>query len=166
TASSTAITTEGYEFVLLKTAPSNTSQVAWAKMTFNLIFSSIVIFLSFILFQWALPVFPVQNIWLLFLLVLLINSGHILWSFQIDILDPKLSDYASTGSLSGNKNVTKSIAIGFTISLLFSAVAAILFIFARAFAWPIMLVFATVFLGLRLYLFNSYLKAFFIDIEF
>lgn len=166
TASSTAITIEGSEFVLLKTAPSNTSQVAWAKMTFNIIFSTTVILISFLLFQWALPVFPVQNIWLLFLLVILINSGHILWSFQIDILSPKLSDYASTGSLSGNKNITKSIAIGFMLSLLFTALSALLFIFLRDVAWLVILIVASAFLLVRLYFFNSYLKAFFIDIEF
>ncbi|HPJ23481.1 MAG TPA: hypothetical protein PK113_01090, partial [Bacillota bacterium] len=42
TASAVAITTEGYEFVLLKTAPSNTQQVAWAKMAFNFVFTSVL----------------------------------------------------------------------------------------------------------------------------
>jgi hypothetical protein len=91
---------------LLKTAPSDTTKIAWAKITLNILFSWVVIGISFILFQSALPVFPSADIWQLFVFVVLINSGHILWSFQMDILKPSLSDYAQTGSLSGNKNMS------------------------------------------------------------
>ncbi|MFA6801599.1 MAG: hypothetical protein WCR19_05785 [Acholeplasmataceae bacterium] len=166
TASATAITTEGFEFVLLKTAPSNTSKVAWAKIAFNLIFTNIIILLSFILFNLALPIFDSQTVWLLFIFVILVNSGHIFWSFQLDILNPKLSDYAATGSLSNNDNVSKSISIGLVLSLGFAILSLALFIFIAEIAWIVLIVLAILFLMLRFYLFRVYLKAYFVDIEY
>lgn len=166
TASATAISKEGSEFVLLKTAPTDTSKIAWAKMTINLVLSVILIFVSFLLFGWALPVFPKADIWYLFLFVILINSGHIVWSFQLDILSPKLNEYAATQSLSANTNVSSSISIGFVLSLIFGFLAAILFIFVRPLAWPILLGLGLGFMVIRFILFNAYLKAYFLEIEF
>jgi ABC-2 type transport system permease protein len=166
TASASAISTEGGEFVLFKTAPSDTTKMAWAKIAFNLTFSIVIIALSFVLFMWALPVFPKVHIALLFVFVVLINSGHIFWSFQIDLLDPQLSDYAATGSLSGNNNIGQSIRNGFVLSFLFGGLSALLFVFVNALAWTILLGLAAVFLVVRLHLFQSFLKAYFMDIEF
>jgi hypothetical protein len=163
--SATAITKEGTEFVLLKTAPSDTTKVAWAKITFNVLFSFVIILISFILFQNALPVFPRSDIWYLFSFIILINTGHIFWSFQMDILKPSLSDYAQTGSLSGNKNISMSISTGFALSLVLSLISIMLFFLVREVAWFVLIFIAILFLCYRLYFFNSFLKAYFMDIE-
>jgi len=166
TASATAITKEGYEFVLLKTAPYNTSRMAWAKIIFNMLFTFLMIAFSFVLFAQALPVFPKENIWLLFLFVILVNSGHILWSFQIDLLAPKLSDYAATGSITNNQNVSKSLSIGLWLSLFFGLISIFAFVFAKDIGWYIMIGLAILFLLFRLFTFHTYLKAYFDDIEY
>lgn len=166
TAAASAISTEGGEFVLFKTAPSDTTRMAWAKIAFNLAFSIAIIALSFLLFAWALPVFPRAHIALLFVFVVLINSGHILWSFQIDLLNPQLSDYAATGSLSSNRNIGHSIRNGFVLSFLFGSLAAVLFVFVNFLAWTILLGLSAIFLVIRARLFHSFLKAYFMDIEF
>lgn len=166
TASAVAITTEGYEFVLLKTAPYNTSRMAWAKITFNLFATSLMIAISFFLFSKALPVYPQKDIWLLFVFVIFVNFGHILWSFQIDILSPKLSDYAATGSINHNTNVSKSLSYGLFISIVFCVLAVIAFIFLNDMGWYIMLGLALVFLLYRLYWFNVFLNAYFDEIEY
>lgn len=166
TASANAITTEGYEFVLLKTAPYNTSKMAWAKITFNLVFTTLVIFISYILFSIALPVFPKQDVWLLFLVVILVNAGHIFWSFQIDILSPKLSDYAQTASISNNVNVSKSLTIGLMIAIFFGILGVFSFVFLKSFAWILMIGIAVSFMVWRMYAFHTYLNAFFDDIEY
>lgn len=166
TASATAITTEGYEFILLKTAPSNTSKIAWAKITFNIIFTVFVIGISFIIFARALPVFPKENIWLLFVFINLVNIGHIFQSFQIDLLDPKLSDYAVQGTLSNNDNISKSLSTGLGISLFFGIIALVLFVFMRNIAWPILIALAFILMVYRLIMFNINLKAYFVDIEY
>ncbi|TVP94274.1 MAG: hypothetical protein EA374_07600 [Acholeplasmatales bacterium] len=166
TASASAITTEGSEFILLKAAPSDTRWMAWAKIAFNLIFSSLVLTFSFLLFTLVLPVFPTVDIWLLYGLVIILNSAHIFWSFQIDLLNPRLSDYAMTGSLSGNPNIRESISSGFVISLLFGAISALLFFTMRPLAWPVLYMLALIFAVFRLYFFRSFLRTYFIDIEY
>ncbi len=189
TASASAITVEGYEFVLVKMAPSETKNMCWAKVAFNLMFSTIIIFLSFLLFnyglpqlsivinsvlnnlgvpgtRYSLPQFSDLDIWLTFLTVILVNSGHILWSFQIDLLAPKLSDYASTGSLSNNSNISKSIVIGIVLSLLFGAGAALMLIEDYTTGWIRIVLLAIAFFVARLYLFKNHVKYYFDDIEF
>ncbi|MCK9599876.1 MAG: hypothetical protein M0R06_12605 [Sphaerochaeta sp.] len=166
TASATAITTEGYEFVLLKTAPYNTSKMAWAKITFNFCFTTLMIALSFFLFSRALPLFPKGDIWLLLIFVILVNSGHILWSFQIDLLDPKLSDYASTGSITNNNNASKSLSNGLFLALFFGVIAVLGFIIAKDVGWMLMIGLALMFLIYRLFSFRAHLGAYFDDIEY
>lgn len=166
TASATAITTEGYEFILLKTAPYNTSKIAWAKIIFNIVFTIIMIGISFILFSLALPVFPKENIWLLFVFVVIVNTGHILSSFQIDLLNPKLSDYASQGTLSHNTNISKSLANGLGEALIYFVLSLLLFVFVRGAAWYILLSLAAIITTYRFIMFNRFLNAYFEDIEY
>ena len=166
TASATAISVEGSEFVLLKTAPSDTKKMAWAKVAFNMIASSLMILLIFILFQLSLPQFSDPDIWLMFVVVILVNSGHILWSFQIDLLNPKLSDYAATASLSNNENVSKSIIIGLVLSIIFGGISAFLLIEDYVTGWIRIILIALVFFVVRFYLFSNFLKVYFREIEF
>ena len=94
-----------------------------------------MILISFIIFQITMPLFPVMNTWLLFLLVILINISHILWSFQIDLLNPQLNQYATLGTLNNSPNVSKSIGIGFSLSLIFGIVALISFLALKDLGW-------------------------------
>jgi ABC-2 type transport system permease protein len=188
-ASASAITVEGFEFVLVKMAPSDTKRMCWAKILFNLLFSTLIILISFLIFNYALPDlslllndllldwgiggqryplprFADLDIWLTFTVVVLVNAGHILWSFQIDLLSPKLSDYASTGSLSNNPNISKSITIGIVLSVLFGIGAALLLIEDYSTGWIRIVLLALAFFLARLYLFINHVKYYFGDIEF
>lgn len=166
TAAATSITREGYEFILFKTAPYDTSRMAWAKMLFNLLFTTLVISISFLLFSFALPVFPKKDIWLLLVFTLLVNIGHMLWSMQLDIVNPKLSEYATSGSLTTNDNIKKSLTIGIILSLVFTVAGVCAFILIDELGWPFMIILGVLFLIYRFFSFNSYLKAYFIDIEY
>lgn len=166
TASAVSITTEGSKFILLKTAPSKTLYVAWAKMAFNFMVTSCLLVISFVLFSIALPVFNQTDIWLLFVFIFFMNASHILWSFQIDILNPKLSDYASTGSLSNNKNIAKSLSNGLVVALILTLISILLFIFFSEIAWYVLIGLAILWFILRFYQFKTYLDAYFPDIEY
>ncbi len=166
TAAATSITREGYEFILFKTAPYDTSKMAWAKMLFNLLFTTLVITISFILFSFALPVFPKIDILLLLILTIFVNIGHMLWSMQLDILNPKLSEYATSGSLSSNINVKKSLTIGIILSLVFTVASVVSFVLMDRLGWILMLTLGALFLVYRFISFNNYLKAYFIEIEY
>lgn len=200
TASASAISVEGNEFILLKMAPSDTRVMCWAKIMFNLIFSTLIILAGFLVFHYGLPLileylfpylatnlpfltiifpnfaekiggfvlphFDDAVIWLIFTVVILVNFGHILMSFKIDLMNPKLSEYASTGSLTKNDNITKSITIGLIISVLFGIVSGAMLIENYVTGWIRIIAIAVAFLAGSLYLFDSYLKSYFIDIEF
>jgi ABC-2 type transport system permease protein len=166
TASAASITREGYEFIIFKTAPYDTSKMAWAKMLFNLLFTTLVISISFVLFSLALPQFPKKDILMLAIFTILVNIGHMLWSMQLDILNPKLSEYATSGSLTAHENVKRSLTIGIILALIFTIAAIIAFIIIDELGWVFMLALSAVFLVYRFISFNSYLKAYFIDIEY
>ena len=169
TSSALAITKEGSEFVLLKTAPANTTNMAWAKIFFNIIFSSIMIVVSFLVVILFCDRIENSNLlWIMMVAVLLINAGLIFWSFQIDIMHPHLREYASSNDESSFNNAAESIKVGLIVSLIFS-VLSLLFIINNNniyLLWLEIVGVALVFLIARTYLFNSYLKNIFPDIEF
>lgn len=182
TASALALTKEGSEFVLLKTVPSEISNMAWAKIFFHLVCSTIMIVVSYAIAIFILPEFTIVTngvvhpwvinkswLWLTMVAVLLINAGMVFWSFQIDIMNPKLREYASSGDSSGMNNASKSIMIGLIISFFFTLIVAA-FLLANSksmtFNWTIILGISLAFFLVRLYMFMSYLKNVFPYIEY
>lgn len=161
-----AISKEGYEFVLLKTAPYNTSKIAWAKLAFNLIITTLVILISFIIFAVSIKNFNKVDIWLLYFFVNTINISQILWSFQLDIVNPKLSDYAETGSLANNSNLSKALSNGIIITIFFTVISTILFLLLNSVAWILLLILGISFLLYRFNSFKRHLNAYFMDIEY
>lgn len=169
TSSALAITKEGSEFVLLKTAPANTANMAWAKIFFNLIYSSIMIVISFlVLVLFCKRVENTSFLWLIMIAVLLINAGLIFWSFQIDIMSPKLREFASNGDISSVNNAAESIKVGLIVTAVFSALSIIFLMDGNDLLWQWFRIIgvAFVFLLARTYLFVSYLKNVFPDIEY
>ena len=169
TASALAITQEGAEFVLLKTVPADTTKMAWAKIFFNLIFSSIIIIISFVvLIIFATRIENVVPYWLVLIAILRINAGLIFWSLQIDIMNPKLREYAASGDSSSINNASRSILIGFITTILFTALVVIILFTGGnpVWQWVKIIGVALVFMLARMYLYNSYLKNIFPEIEF
>lgn len=169
TSSALAITKEGSEFVLLKTSPANTSNMAWAKIFFNLIFSSIMLIISFaVIVIFCDRIQNTTNIWLMLIAVLFINAALVFWSFQIDIMNPKLREYASTNDSSSINNAAESIKIGLICTIAFT-ILSVLFLMDGEnviWQWGRILGISFVFFLLRFYLFRSYLKNVFPDIEY
>ena len=181
TSSALAITKEGSEFVLLKTVPANSSNMAWAKIFFNLVYSSLMIVVSYVLVIYFLPMFDtgtngihwewlINNdwLWLMMIATLCINAGLVFWSFQIDIMNPKLREYATSGDSSGMNNASKSIMIGVIVTVIFTALSLLLLLDTdnMVLNWSLILGISVVFLGTRLYLFVSHLKHVFPYIEY
>lgn len=169
TASALAITKEGSEFVLLKTAPANTTNMAWAKIFFNIVFSSIMIVISFVIVILFCKRIENSNLlWFMMIAVLLLNAGLVFWSFQIDIMNPHLREFASNGDVSSIKNTAESIKVGLIVSVIFAALSLILLMGKdSAFSqWFKIIGITVAFLVARTYLFASYLKNVFPDIEY
>lgn len=169
TSSAMAITKEGSEFVLLKTVPSDSSKMAWAKIFFNLFFSSIMIILSFVVIAvFCDRIENMNTLWMMLIAVLLINVGLVFWSFQIDIMNPNLREYASNGDSSSVKNESQSILVGLIVSFVFVVLSLIILMDGDNMAWNWFRIIglSLVFLLTRTYLFVSYLKNVFPEIEY
>jgi len=165
TASATALSKEGSEFGLMKTAPRRTANMAWAKITINFMVASLSIIATSIVLGSILDLSALTT-FLIFLLLLFVDGGHILWSFQIDLLNPKLREYATTGSLQDNKNGGSSILAGLIISFIIAVVAFFSLREGYAFGWCRIIPLVVGFFVLRLYLFQVNLKVYFQRIEF
>ena len=168
TSSALAITQEGSEFVLLKTAPADSTNMAWAKIFFNLVFSTIMIIISFI----VVTVFcdrltDYATIWVLCGGVILVNAALILWSFELDIKNPSLREYASNNDATTIENVSKSIKIGLLLSFLYTIVVVLALYFVPGVVANIIIIAIPLFfLGFRFFFFWNYLKYVFPKIEY
>ena len=168
TASATAISSEGTEFALLKTAPGKTSNIVWAKVLINGILSFISLTISFVLLSIFLKgKIDVGQLWIVYVFVVLIDVGLILWSIQLDILNPHMKEYATTQNRGDVKNFSTSIMIGIIVSVIFSAVMVLLFVisFNMVVNAIILIALGLVFVGGRIYLLINYLNAYFHEIE-
>jgi hypothetical protein len=108
------------------------------------------------------------DLWMMCGCVLIINLGLILWSFQLDIKNPSLREYASSGDSTSVKNVSLSIKIGLFVTVIFTAIAVFFLIDGGSsfITWSKIMLFSLIFLGLRFYFFRNYLKYIFPRIEY
>ena len=173
TASATAISSEGSEFVLLKTAPGKTSNIIWSKLLVNFIISFVATLITFIILN-ILLIPDIQagrldptKLWLVFVYIIIIEAGLLLWSIQLDIVNPKLREFANSQNKSEIKNSGSSILIGLLFSVIFSALLIALFITTLPLVVISIILFlvAFIFLGLRFYFLIQYRNAFFEDIQ-
>ena len=168
TASATAISSEGSEFALLKTAPGKTSNIIWAKILINAILAFISLTISFILLSIFLgEKIDLGYLWTVYMAVLLVDLGLILWSIQLDILNPHMKEFANSQNRGDIKNFSTSILIGIVVSVIFAVIMIIAFgsttnVLISA---AILILVALLFDGGRIYLLINYMNAYFHDIE-
>ena len=168
TAAATAISSEGNEFVLLKTAPSNTSKIIWSKLLMNFIMNFIMLSLSYgILTLIFKDDNNLKTLWIVYLVVLLVSFGVMMWSIQLDIEKPKLKEYANSEKRSDVSNFGASIGIGLGVGVVFSAIMIIVFLIGLPLLYQglILLAIALGFCLVRLYFLIGFTKAYFQDIE-
>ena len=163
--SASAISREGNEFAVLKTAPSNTSLICWAKLavtaTINVL--SLITTAIMLVFSMRVPIFDVIAI---VITIFFISVGQIAWGFELDLRNPKITEYASKGdAVTDNGNVAKAMAIAFLISILVGLLSLILLLDNYVFGWVRILLIAFVFMLARLYLLHSNLKTYFDGIQ-
>ena len=108
----------------------------------------------------------INYIWPICGVLIIINWAHILWSFQLDLLDPKLRDYAETGKVEGNKNANKSVIIGLVMGLVTGVIAILLLYEDVTIGWYKIVFISLAFLLFRIFLFVKNLRVFFKRIEY
>ncbi len=163
--SAAALSMEGDEFAILKTAPSNTSVIAWAKLSVTAIINLLSLVVTACMWMMTTTL-GTTNVILLALTILFISIGQIAWNFEFDIRKPKIADYAAKGDgVTDNGNVAKAIAVSFAIATVLGLVSMLLFITDVTLGWVRLTGFAFLFLLARLYLLSSNLKVYFSDIQ-
>ena len=163
--SAASISMEGNEFAVLKTAPSNTSVIAWAKLAVTGIVNtmSLLVMAGMLLMTTRLEIIEIV---LLMVSVLMISLGQIAWGCEFDIRNPKINEYATKGDgVTDNGNVAKAMAIGFIVATLAGVLALLMMAENYFYGWVRLLAFALIFLIARFYLLSSNLKAYFEDIQ-
>ncbi len=118
TASATAISSEGNEFVLLKTAPGDTKNIIWSKLLLNFVIAFVSTLISYILLTVFLSVDAANGrinigiVWVIFGLSVLLEVGQLLGAIQYDILNPRLREFANSQNKNEIKSSSRSILSG------------------------------------------------------
>lgn len=161
-----AVTSEGMEFWVLKTAPSKTYQIAWAKILVNAVASTLAVLLGFVALSAVTALSWTDRIFLLITL-LLFDFAHLFWSFQLDLLDPHILDFSVRGNSASNPNVGKSMGVGLLMAL-FLCLFCVFFFLKEGWmgGWIRILCAAVFFCLLRLVLFMANLRVYFKRIEY
>ena len=106
-----------------------------------------------------------DNLWQIAVVLVLVNSGHILWSFQLDLRNPQLAEYNEKREGAENKNKASSILFG-TVMSVFMAFVTIFFLLDNVDeAWIRIIGISAGFFALRLFLFVNNLFVYFREIE-
>lgn len=163
--SASAISREGNEFAVLKTAPSNTSLICWAKLAVTAAINVLSLITTAIMLVFSMRV-PIFDVIAIVITIFFISVGQIAWGFELDLRNPKITEYASKGdAVTDNGNVAKAIAIAFLVSTLVGLLSLILLLDSYVLGWVRILLIAFVFMLARLYLLHSNLKTYFDGIQ-
>ena len=161
-----AVSSEGMEFWVLKTAPSRTYQIAWAKILVNGVASALSVLLGFVTLSLVTDLSWTDRVFLLITL-LLFDFAHLLWSFQFDLLDPHILDFAVRGTSASNPNVGRSVGIGLLTALILCLFCVFFFLKEGWMGgWIRVLCVAVAFCAVRLVLFTANLRVYFKRIEY
>lgn len=163
--SAASISMEGNEFAVLKTAPSNTSVIAWAKLAVSGLvnLASLCMMACMLLMTTRLQA---VDIIFLMLSILCISLGQIAWGFEFDIRNPKITEYATKGDgVTDNGNVAKAMAIAFLVATAFGVLGLLFMSESYFFGWLRLVALSVGFVAARFYLLHSNLKAYFEDIQ-
>ena len=165
TQTASAISAEGGEFGLLKTAPSDTKKVAWAKMIINFVVSALFISATMLILAFAKNVTG-YYLWQTAVVLVLVNSGHILWSFQLDLRNPQIAEYNEKKAGAENVNKSRSVLAGMAMAVFITLVAVFFMIIDNSSnPWLKIIGISAGFFVLRLVLFVFNLKVYFREIE-
>ena len=160
-----AISQEGSEFAILKAAPSDTRLATWAKLALTMVVDVLAVATMCLVITFTTTL-EAKDILLMAGIILPVSLGNVLWSFQIDLLNPKINDYAVKGdAVTDNPNIAKALLVGFLISTLMGVVVLLLLIDKYVSGWVRIYAIGYFYFVARLFLYKKYLKVYFDDIQ-
>lgn len=154
-----AYSEEGHSSYLIKTNPQPYFNSLVAKLVPNAIIMTVSILATCIVFGEFGKQFV--SVPLLFLAIEFIYISHLLWSAELDFMNPQYTQYATTGTHANNPNEVKSTIFMFILSALFAFMT--YFMIGEGvtgFYFKMMFV-ALSFLAVRVYLYISKIKVYY-----
>lgn len=148
---------EGSAGYLIKTRPNNYHQNLTAKLITYAIVVSVSIIASVMIFAFYNSL-SVINIILLGLSCVMIYLNHMLWSAEMDIMNPQYNQYATSGNHSSNPNETKSVVAMLFLAFLFFALSLFLSIENINLSWVKVFGIALALLGYRIWSYYNKIK--------
>lgn len=151
---------EGASSYLLKTIPRPYLQTLSSKLVVNAIFVTLAIIASVAIFTSFVSYTAWQGI-LIFLIVELAYLGHLMWSAELDIMNPQTWQYQTTGTHINNPNEMRSTLYALLVSALLAFLTYFFIGENLTSVWYKILFVAAIFFALRLYLYISKIKVYF-----
>jgi len=171
-----SLSVEGSEFYLLKVSPIETKQIAVVKILTNLILTTLsvvaMLVVLFMINKTSLRVngdvmIPTTGVIVISLITLFASYAHILWSLELDIMNPKIKQVIAGEK--ENNNVSKSMGLGLFFGALFGFLTWFFVSLDETcskYPYLSLLLIAILVFGARLYLFIRRLNAYFDEITF
>lgn len=151
---------EGGASYLLKTSPKSNLNVLLSKLFINIALMTISLICTTVIFANFLHLSAINAI-IAMLCIYALYLGHLLNSAELDIMNPQVSRYQTEGVSINNPNDVKSTIYAFLISAIFAF--GTYFFISENFnlVWIRLLVFASMYLALRIWLFVNKVKVYF-----
>ena len=110
---------EGAAAYLIKTNPQPYIRSLTSKIIINAVVYSVSLLVTIIIFASYVKLSIINTIFV-YLLCESLYLGHLLYSAELDIMNPQYLHYATTGNHSNNKNETKSSLSAMLLSAIFA----------------------------------------------
>lgn len=148
---------DGNSAYLIKTMPNKYIKNLVPKLVINATLVSVSIIISAIVFK-MFNSLSVLNVLMFTISAVLIYLAHLLWSAEMDIMNPQTAQYATTGGHISNPNETKSTIATFFLAFAFFGISLFLSMENVNVAWLKICAIAVAFLVYRVWSFVSKIK--------
>ncbi len=150
---------EGASAYLMKTNPQPYYKSLIAKLVPNAVVMTISILATCIVYgNFANSLVSIP---LLFVSVECLYLGHLLWSAELDIMNPQNAQYATTGTHTNNPNEIKSTIYTFALSIIFAFMAYFILGEGTKAFWIKASIVSAIFLGFRIYFYLTKIKVYY-----
>ena len=161
---SSAYSKDGDALYLNKTKPNKPFDVLVPRLIFNMVVSLIIILPSCSIFMARAKLGHMGNVFLLLMLIF-ITFGHLVWSADIDFVNPQSNLYKREGSSVVSVNELKSTILAFAISFLSFGLTYFFLSDAGKNIWLKLCLFACIFMAVRIWLFLYKAKVLYKEME-
>ena len=160
--SASVFSKEGRSSYLIKTQPSKYPILILSKLMPDTAFVSLSLFATFLIMLGTLEESFI-NILAIMLSIGFIYLAHMLYSAELDLMNPQIELYATVGNTESNPNETKSTLTAFVLSFIVALAVFLLLIEGRGQVFTKLILISALALCYRVYIFFAKLRLYYND---